>query len=378
MKMRYSLMLAFLLIVGQVVAAQVSDTLAMGETKTGAITNQTPAAFAYIASTIDPVTFRVLSLTPDFAPEVIISQSDRSVLETFRNADDVSVISGTFRPPAVGTYQIQIMGKEGGQGQFAITVDAMAEQPAQSLAFGQTVNGTVTADEPLQRYSLTGLASESILALTSEQEFHGLRVTLIDADTNQTIARFSSQFVGANIHLQADNRAYNIWIEHSGSMVDEQYTLSWTAPGQVQAVPSPTPFVATAAPPPSSNTAADPDILLQWDVTSFVATNVSGGFLNYITLRFQGQGIITDGTIWAQVTDVNMQSFRNEWCAVFRPGGVSGPGNVPPECNTPAAWYIADRVVFWQEGSFDVYYGGQFIKTCQPVPARCEIDLPST
>src|SRR5574341_897561 len=101
-----------------------SQVITVGENKLGEITVFEPARYYTLqSSSPDAITITARSLTADFAPVILIYGDRQELLAQTRNPARLAEQKLVINPSPELIYLIQILGADGGQGQFVLSID---------------------------------------------------------------------------------------------------------------------------------------------------------------------------------------------------------------------------------------------------------------
>lgn len=391
--------------------AQSVDTIAIGETKTGTVTGDNPApSYFFDIAAATTLTIQLTTPSAELRPVILVADSRNSVLATLSAAPGAASAGGAITLAEAGRYFIQVQGAGGTQGPFSLSLlegDIPLAAPAESdsppppeqappaqapvlplaldaqtdlaaatlLSAGMTVTGAVSAETPELLYALD--LGDSALAVQVRAEGDApsrLSAALELVETGATIALIGPP-VFAGTFAVAPGDAVLLRLRHNGgapqpyalrvSLFDEE-----TAAPPTPAAPAASVVIPTPLPPEAV------ELLLRWDPTYFLMTNISGRSLNVDGLSFSGANRRADMDVLAQTsTAFNPIAFPPGACIGFRP--LAYPSAPPAgSCRNLAAWYSADIYYFWGAATFDVLLNGTRIATCETVVGECGIALP--
>ncbi len=163
---RYAwLMLLILLLLPSVVFAQDAQSIAIGDTIEGVLSEAMPTrVYAFEAERDQVVTITMVSDTVD--TYLTLQDAEGRTLATDDDgAGSLDARIAAFRIPADGTYTILAASYEsaraGGfsEGSFTLTL----EEDQSALEYGFTIEGTLTSSEPSAFYTFTGEQGDTIL-----------------------------------------------------------------------------------------------------------------------------------------------------------------------------------------------------------------------
>ncbi|NDJ61488.1 MAG: hypothetical protein GYB67_10200 [Chloroflexi bacterium] len=402
------------LIVG-LAGAQSVDIIAIGETRTGAVTaeNLAPSYFFEVAAG-QVITVHLTTTETTFTPVILVAANgSNTVIETGGGLPNQQATRLVVTLPEAGQYFVQIQGIDGSTGAFTLsvlagdvplqppptatpppTITPDAAAPAgitdTTLTVGASVAGQVSAAVPSQRYTFQAQPDAALaVGVTSSSLVGGPIVTLVDPATNTVVGSISRQMLGGSFTVPPGSLTYLIEVAFSGSTPPDEYvvTLVQTVQtGVASRFPSPeseqptaeAATVPTSTPPPADAPESGRlDVLLRWDNTTFHVINVSEGPLNLLPLRFDGR---VGSEFWAQgFPSLNLRAIEPGTCLAFRPLAYPGRPRLPVDCDDLAAWWSSDTVYFWRGASFTVSYreAGQ-IAVCETTRSECGLQLPES
>ena len=153
--------------------AQTGETIGVGDTVTGELTEDQPT----LTYTLDAEAGQVLTITlmsDDFDTYLTLLDADG---ESINENDDMSGTNSGFTGfelPASSSYSLLVESYDSHTnsgvetGMFTLSVE---EQSIQRIEYSQTINGQLTLDEPSLDYVFTGQAGDVIVATESSDDF---------------------------------------------------------------------------------------------------------------------------------------------------------------------------------------------------------------
>ncbi len=396
-------------------AAQSVETITIGGAVVGSVTDAVPApSYFFDAEAGQTITIRLETTTSGFNPVVLLADASNNVIETLSASPGVQIIGGTIALNAAGRYFVQVQGAGGSRGQFQLAIlegdqplvsptttptsppientPTQAEPPPilPELVPGESEQGGVSADTPQQVYVIRPLDTPQVLE-ARRASVGTIEITLQD-DSGTVVGSFSALLDGGAFIIPAvgagETSEYRLIITHAGGGFIANYRLLLTPLNGGQPVINPNaPISANATQPPTTQPTiaptatpaapADIDLLLTWDTTQMLMTNVSGAPINISGLAFAGNNRRADPNFWVSGNPAfNLYAMPNNACAGFRPLAYPDAPRLTTPCDDLAAWYSADIVYFWSGETFDVYNNGQIVATCPSVAGTCGVDMP--
>jgi hypothetical protein len=401
-------------------AAQSIDTITAGGTVSGSIsdTNSAPSYF-FEGAAGETFTVRLETVDPGLDPVILLANADNAVIQTFSGLPGDPVIGGPFTLPSDGRFFLQVQGAGGTRGSFTMrllvgdqpilpptptalptigpTLTAQNETipPAPTDASGTAVpalpelligtpeSAAVSADTSQQIYRVQ--AASTALLLELRQTGSGqLRFEVMNAASGEVVGLVSAQIRAAAFVLPAAGpeapAEYRIVITFAGGSFTADYVLALSAlgeDGRLISESGQTPPPAETTPLPISVAPENVDLLLEWDFTQFMMTNVSGQPVDVSTISFAGNNRRAGVNDWLSGNPaMNTTGFRPGACAGFRPLAYPDPPQLPLNCVSLAAWRSDDRVHFWSGSTFEVLIGGVTVATCDVSTGTCGVDIP--
>ncbi|MFQ3566836.1 MAG: PPC domain-containing protein [Aggregatilineales bacterium] len=407
---RLFMLLIAALATGASVVAQSVDTIAIGETKTGVVTGDNPApSYFFDIAAATTLTIQLTTPSVELRPVILVADSRNTVLATLSAPPGAASAGGAITLAEAGRYFIQVQGAGGTQGPFSVSLlegDVPLAAPAESagpplaeqllparapvlplavdarpdltaatlLSAGMSVTGAVSAETPELLYTLD--LDDGALAVQVRAEGDApsrLSAALELVETGATIALIGPPAFAGTFAV-APGDAVLLRLRHNGG--DPQpYALRVSLfDEQALALPMPvSPAAPAVTPTPLPPEAVE--LLLRWDPTYFLMTNISGRSLNVSGLSFSGANRSATMDVLAQTsTAFNPIAFPPGACIGFRP--LAYPSAPPAgSCRNLAAWYSADIYYFWGAATFDVLLNGTRIAMCETVVGECGIAL---
>jgi hypothetical protein len=203
------------------------EPIAIGENRTGTLSQTTPiAAFALLVDQPQPVNVRVFAISPGLAPLVRVLDAGGNLLAGApNNGGQTSVqIAGLSLTP--GVSRIEVSSATPSLGDFLINIEGQVLEPPLPLPPGQIVSDSVDPEIPLLRYAFRGsLDQPRWLFVQSLADEASPVVTLKDEETNETLAMSSPRLGAIHMKLPADDTRYVVEIQHSGSLSAEPFLI---------------------------------------------------------------------------------------------------------------------------------------------------------
>ncbi|MBE2183772.1 MAG: PPC domain-containing protein [Anaerolineae bacterium] len=412
----YSMLLAAVFVLLMLIlpaAAQSVETITIGGAVVGSVTDAVPApSYFFDADSGQIVTIRLETTTSGFNPVVLLADANNNVIETLSASPGVQIIGGTVALNAAGRYFVQVQGAGGSRGQFQLAIlegdqplvsptptsppventPTQAEPPSilPELTPGNSEQGGVSADNPQQVYAIRPLDTPQVLE--ARRASGGTLEIALQDDSGTIVGSISALLDGGAFIIPAvgagETSEYRLIITHAGGGFVANYRLllaplnegdpvidpNRPIPASVTLPPT---LAPTAAPTATPAAPADIDLLLTWDTTQLLVTNVSGVPINISGLAFAGNNRRANPDFWASGNPAfNLYAMPNNACAGFRPLAYPDAPRLTSPCDDLAAWYSADIVYFWSGETFDVYNNGQIVSTCPSVTGTCGIDMP--
>lgn len=120
------------------------------------------------------------------------------------------------------------------------------------------------------------------------------------------------------------------------------------------------------------------DVLLIYDpaAPSLYLINVSERLLDLTPLRFTGNEVVVDASIWQEAgMSSDLSSFDSRGCLGL--WGLSiEQAPVPLACRFRHGWWTSDEIVFWTGDTFTVLYGDNPLAVCETNAGNCMFNLP--
>jgi hypothetical protein len=204
--------------------------ITIGENQTGELTEAQPVLSYVVASSLEQtVNIQVFAITQGFIPAFSVFDPSGVSLQTMTGTNNQTAIQVTSLPLNFGAYRIDVQSANGSFGQFLISVQPGAPlAPPQSLALGQPLTGTVSAESAHQLYSFLGSETEVLLVTvtnTTQNAIAGPVVLLKDAGTQETLGAFSSRLAGGRFRIPPGLADYRVQVSHSGAPNAETFTI---------------------------------------------------------------------------------------------------------------------------------------------------------
>lgn len=297
--------------------AQIPETVVLGENKVGEVNEVNPTPlYNFQKAAGQVVTVQVLSLTPTFAPAVLITDSTGAPIQQNTNPTLGSSVDAVIDNPAAGVYNIQVSTANGAPGQFVLSVQQGGQPavPPTPLTVGPPVNGLVDAATPTQRFSFDASpAGGLILEVRSGLPVNGLVVTLNDAATNETVGMLQPRLVGGQFYIPPSVGGFTVEVAASGNAPSEPYTIQLIAEGD--ATPE--------APIATEEVQAGEGELQPLPVTGpCIASPAQAGTINVRSGPGTNYGVVTQMTT-NQIATVTGRLADNSWWQINF-NGVSG------------------------------------------------------
>lgn len=400
---------------GVAVLAQSAESIAIGETQRGAVTPENIApTYFFDAREGQTLTIRLNILTPGFTPLALIADSDNALIGSISSAPGLGSVFSILTIRADGQYQVQVQGANDSFGEFEISVlegsDALTPSPVPTatpdetipstperaahtlLEINQEVAGLLSRETPSRTYGIPpGQIARTIVLLT-DSDSEPPMVTLEIVGTGEVIAVLTPPVFGGTLYLPAGENVYTLRLSlREGDTTSYRLSLRPIAPlnfeqlGGLGAlvtntpVPTATPdFTPTPEPTPTVLAASDVDVILRWNSTQFMMTNVSGDFLDIHDLGFVSpDGRRADANFWDRSGTVDIFAMPPRSCVGLRPLAYPDAPARPADCEDLASWWVSDTVVFWYGETFDVLYNRVPLQTCTVAAGQCMVDLPN-
>ncbi len=400
-------------------AAQSVETITIGGAAVGSVTDATPApSYFFDAAAGQTITVRLETSVAGFNPVVLLADDNNNVIETFSASPGVQTVGGTITLNDAGRYFVQIQGAGGSRGQFQLSIlegdqplvsptstpilptsteaPPIGNTPAQppsalpALLPNQREDAGVSADNPQQVYIIRPLDTPQILE--ARRASGGTIEFALQDESGTIVGSLSALLDGGAFIIPAigagETTEYRLVITHAGGEFASGYRLLLTSLNEGEPVINPDDSILTnSTPPPTAvpttvptatpNAPADIDLLLTWDASQMLVTNVAGAPINISGLAFAGNNRRADPDFWAAGNPAfNLNAMPNYACAGFRPLAYPDAPQLTSPCDDLAAWYSADIVYFWSGETFDVYNNGQVVATCPSVAGTCGVDMP--
>jgi hypothetical protein len=399
-----TLLAASLWLIVPAAAAQSVGAIEIGGTVQGAVTADDPAPSFFFETTGPAALLARVQVSPDaLTPVLLAADSANRVISTVSASPGMRVLESQFSVAGGGRYFVQVQGLNGTQGVFSLTLlDVNAATatptsapptamptpqppaPAQSLRFGETITAEVSAAAPEQRFALIGAAGGQVIRIETEPrgDFTIPAFTLLN-EGGEVVATLAGDLRGAALVLPAAaGEDFTLVAAHRGGdaqpfLITQLDMLTWQNPAQPGLPPPPTQAAVLATPtntPPPAP--VDVDLLLRWDGTALMMTNVSGAPADITDVSMSGNNRRVDSSYWARSNpSLNLAALPANSCVGLRPLAYPDAPPLPPGCNDLAAWWSADIVYVWGGETFDVYVNGALAATCPSSAGQCGIDL---
>ena len=401
-----------LLLAAPAAFAQTVSSIEIGGTTQGAVTANDPAPSFFFEAAGPTTLLARIQVSPDqLVPVLLAAGSDNQVISTVSATPGMRVLESQFAVPGPGRYFVQVQGVNGSQGVFSLAlldVNALTPTPtiaptvtpappAQALNSGATLSGEVSAAMPEQRYAIAGADGGLVIRIDSPSRgAPGFPAFTLTDQTGATLASLAGALRGGTLVLPADAGAsYTLTVTFSGGEVqpyrvalldaltylvlESEALARLNAPPATSAPLQPTEAasVATAQPTPPP-AATDVDLLLRWDGSALVMTNVAGVPVDISTLSLSGNNRTVDSGYWARSNPaLNLAALPAGSCVGLRPLAYPDAPPLPPVCSDLGGWWSADIVYVWGGDSFNVYLNGTLAATCPSSAGQCGVDVPA-
>lgn len=394
-----------LLLAAPAAFAQTVSSIEIGGTTQGAVTATDPAP-SYFFEAAGPMTLLArIQVSPDqLVPVLLAAGSDNQVISTVSAAPGMRALESQFAVPGPGRYFVQVQGVNGSQGVFSLTLldvnaltptptfapTATPPPPAQPLNLGDSITSEVSAAAPEQRYAIAGTNGGLVIRMDSPSRgAPGFPAFTLYDGSGAPLATLSGGLRGGTLVLPAaEGASYTLAATFSGgeaqpfrlALLDAltYLVLESEALARLNAPPATSiplqPTEAVPTPPPA---ATDIDLLLRWDGSALVLTNVAGVPVDLSTLSMTGNNRTVDSSYWARSNPaLNLAALPAGSCVGLRPLAYPDAPPLPPVCGDLGGWWSADIVYVWGGDSFDVYVNGTLAATCLSSAGQCGVDLP--
>ncbi|MFN8379407.1 MAG: hypothetical protein U0452_12125 [Anaerolineae bacterium] len=400
-----------LLLAAPAAFAQTVSSIDIGGTTQGAVTAGDPAPSYFFEATGPMTLLARIQVSPDqLVPVLLAAGSDNQVISTVSAAPGMRVLESQFAVPGPGRYFVQVQGVNGSQGIFSLTllnVNAMTPTPtiaptatpappAQPLNLGGSITSEVNATTPEQRYAITGANGGLVIRIDSPSRgAPGFPAFTLYDSAGAPLATLSGGLRGGTLVLPpAEGAVYTLVATFSGGdvqpyrvalldaltylVLESEALARLNAPPATSVPLQPTLSGPASTPVPTQPpAAADVDLLLRWDGSALVATNVAGVPVDISTLSMTGNNRTVDSGYWARSNpSLNLSALPAGSCVGLRPLAYPDAPPLPPVCNDLGGWWSADIVYVWGGDSFDVTVNGQLAATCPSNAGQCGVDLP--
>jgi hypothetical protein len=384
-------------------AAQSVGAIDIGGTMQGAVTADDPAPSFFFETTGPASLLARVQVSPDaLTPVLLAADSANRVISTVSASPGMRVLESQFSVAGGGRYFVQVQGIDNTQGVFSLTLldmNAATATPTSmpptatttpppppvsaSLRLDQSITSEVSAEVPEQRFAMIGAAGGLVIRIETEPrgDWRIPAFTLFDANGG-VVATLAGDLRGAALVLPAAAGAdFTLVAAHSGGAVQPfEITLLGVLEGLSPFEPAPPTEAALLATPTSTPVPApiDVDLLLRWDDTALMMTNVSGAPVDISNVSMSGNNRRVDSSYWARSNpSLNLAALPARSCVGLRPLAYPDAPPLPPDCNDLAAWWSADIVYVWGGETFDVTVNGALAATCPSIAGQCGIDLPA-
>lgn len=156
---------------------QAGNALTLGQTITGELDGDTPAAFTFAGRAGQLVTVRLAS--EDFDAYLrLLNEAGAELAADDDSGGSLNAQIALFSLPANGTYTLSAESFSGEGGAFTLTIQ---EVTPVVIEYTQTVRGRLTADEPSTVYRFTGQAGD-VVAISAESGDFDTYLTLSQPD----------------------------------------------------------------------------------------------------------------------------------------------------------------------------------------------------
>lgn len=407
-----NLLTAALLLLIPAATAQSVGAIDIGGTIQGAVTADDPAP-SYFFETTGPASLLArVQVSPDaLTPVLLAADSANRVISTVSASPGMRVLESQFSVAANGRYFVQVQGLNGTQGIFSLTlidVNAVTPTPTfapptatplpppsgQTLDLGQSITSEVSAGTPEQRFIIAGTAGGLVIRIDSPSRgAPGFPAFMLLDGSGDALATLTGALRGGTLVLPAaEGVNFTLIASHSGGEIQPfrvalldaltYLVLESDALARLNA-PLPTPPPATemavTTPPTSAPTQPPPsdvDLLLRWDGTALMMTNVSGALVDISNVSMSGNNRSMDSSYWARSNPaLNLVALPANSCVGLRPLAYPDAPPLPPTCNDLAGWWSADIVYVWGGETFDVFINGALAATCTSSAGQCGIDV---
>jgi hypothetical protein len=184
--LKYALLLSLVALFTVPVFAQTGDSISVGDTVTGELTDDAPQAMFTLEATADMIVN--ISLTSDlFDTYLTLQDEDESIISTNDDSSGTnSMITGASLEEGA-TYTIiaesysSHNGSGGESGEFTLSV---SEQNILRIEYTQTVEGELSTAEPTIDYLFSGQADDVIVITQTSDDFDSY-LTLIDSNGSE-------------------------------------------------------------------------------------------------------------------------------------------------------------------------------------------------
>ncbi len=207
--------------------AQSDLTIALNENIMGEITlTQASQIYRFSNSQAEiPLLIQVNSLSANFAPVLVLYDAQEQRIARAVNPTGLVQRQLSFTPAANQDYLIQVLGVDGSQGEFVLTIVQQPYSPAPpfiELRPNYDFQDRVTVDEPFKIYQVTASQTEMLtLAITTEGS-----AAVISDDEGNIFGTVSSNLPHSTFRIPpALNAIYFVTIYHSGIERREPFTI---------------------------------------------------------------------------------------------------------------------------------------------------------
>lgn len=206
----------------------VPTPIAIGENKTGEITAAAPVvSYSLTVTSAQNVQVETFGITSGFSPGFTVYDPANVVVQSALNTTNQTAVQAPLILSSPGTYRIDVQSSNGQVGQFLLSVQpGTALPPALPISPGQSLDGSVSAQTPIQIYAFASSQLDNLLlTVTSSLPASGSTVTLREATTGETLAVNSAKLSGVRYRIPNGVASYQLEVTHSGSPAAEAYTV---------------------------------------------------------------------------------------------------------------------------------------------------------
>lgn len=332
---------------------QGATQIEIGQEVFGQVALQNPsAAFTFTPDTNGPVTLTVQTLTPNFAPFLLVYNAADERIARQTNPAGLPLVRLTLSAQSNTTYTVYVLGVGGESGEFRLALSTTTNLGTlNELLMGQGVQDRVTPEANSRRYQFASDPTTAmILTLKSSLPDSGPAFILRDMD-ERPIAMAQTSILGTTLTLPpAAGLVYEIEILHSGAAREERFTLTLESVGGSASAVAP---AATITLPPlltSTPDTAAPIPTLSPEITATVTPSTAG-----VVIPFDGPCVVTP----SGSQGVNIRSGPSGDYAIVGGLGVADLMLVIARDESRSWWQIEYRSGFygWVAASA-VQYGG--------------------